>query len=137
MLTCSVQAQEADAEVLVAEGIFAYDAKRYDEAIALLSKAVALNPRQARAMYYLALCHLAKGHADQALAPLTTLRSLRPSDLEVAYQLGTAHFALRNYDKAAPLLEEVFEQEAERETWDSTWGFFAIDRRIMTAQPRH
>jgi tetratricopeptide (TPR) repeat protein len=123
LLTFSVQAQEADAEVLVAEGIFAYDAKRYDEAIALLSKAVALNPRQARALYYLALCHLAKGHADQALAPLTTLRSLRPSDLEVAYQLGTAHFALRNYDKAAPLLEEVFEQEAQRENLGFYVGF--------------
>ncbi|MBI4001635.1 MAG: tetratricopeptide repeat protein [Nitrospira defluvii] len=46
LLPCSVQAQEADAEVLVAEGIFAYDAKRYDEAISLLSRAVAVNPRK-------------------------------------------------------------------------------------------
>ncbi len=123
LLNSSVEAQEADAEVLVAEGIFAYDAKRYDDAIALLSKAVALNSRQDRAFYYLALCHLAKGHADRALGPLTTLRSLRPSDLEVAYQLGTAHFALRNYDKATPLLEEVFEQEPDRDNLGFYVGF--------------
>lgn len=123
LLPCSLQAQEADAEVLVAEGIFAYDAKRYDDAIVLLSRAIALNPRQARAFYYLALCHLARGHADQALAPLTSLRALRPSDLEVTYQLGTAHFALRNYDKAAPLLEEVFEQESARENLGFYVGF--------------
>lgn len=122
-LPCSVQAQEADAEVLVAEGVLAYDAKRYDEAIALLSRAVALNPHQARAFYYLALCHLARGHAEQALAPLTTLRALRPSDLEVAYQLGTAHFALRNYEKATPPLEEVFRQEPEHENLGFYVGF--------------
>lgn len=122
-LPSSVQAQEADAEVLVAEGIFAYDAKRYDEAIALLSKATALNPRQARAFYYLALCHLAQGHVEQAITPLNTLRSLRPSDPEVAYQLGSAYFALRNYEKAAPLLEEVFQQQPERENLGFYVGF--------------
>ncbi len=123
LLPYSVSAQEADAEVLVAEGVFAYDAKRYDEAITLLSKAVALNPHQARAYYYLALCHLARGHTEQALSPLTTLRSLRPYDREVAYQLGTAHFALRNYEKASPLLEEVFEQEPDRENLGFYVGF--------------
>lgn len=123
LLPCVVQAQEADAEVLVAEGVFAYEAKRYEEAIVLLSKAVALNPRQARALYYLALCQLAQGHTQEALAPLTTLRSLRPSDVEVAYQLGTTHFALRNYDKAAPLLEEVFEQAPDRENLGFYVGF--------------
>ncbi len=122
-LSGSVHAQEADAEVLVAEGVFAYDAGRYEEAIALLSRAVALNPSQARGYYYLALCHLARGHAEQAVAPLTTLQALRPSDLEVAYQLGTAHFALGNYEKAAPVLEEVFEHEPERENLGFYVGF--------------
>ncbi|MBA2486088.1 MAG: tetratricopeptide repeat protein [Nitrospira sp.] len=122
-LPCPVQAQEADAEVLVAEGIFAYDANRYDEAIALLSRAIALDPRHARAVYYLALCHLARGHAEQAIPPLTILRALRPADPEVAYLLGTTHFALKNYDRAAPLLEEVFCQEPERENLGFYVGF--------------
>lgn len=123
LLPCSAQAQEADAEVLVAEGILAYDAKRYDEAVSLFSKAVALDPRNARAFYYLALCHLARGQVEQAIAPLTALRTLRPADLEAVYQLGTAHFAVRNYDKAAPLLEEVFRREPDRENLGFYVGF--------------
>ncbi len=129
LLPCSVQAQEADAEVLVAEGIIAYDAKRYDEAISLLSRAVALNPRHARAFYYLALCHLARGQAEQAIAPLTTLHTLRPADLEVTYQLGTAHFAVRHYGKAAPLLEEVFRQEPDRENLGFYVGFLRYQQK--------
>jgi tetratricopeptide (TPR) repeat protein len=119
----SIQAQEADAEVLVAEGIFAYDAKRYDEAISLFSRAVALNPRHGRAFYYLALCHLARGQAEQAIAPLTALHTLRPSDLGVTYQLGASHFAVRQYEKAAPLLEDVFRREPDRENLGFYVGF--------------
>jgi tetratricopeptide (TPR) repeat protein len=129
LMPCVVQAQEADAEVLVAEGILAYDAKRYDEAISLFSKAVALDPRHARAFYYLALCHLARGQAEQAIAPLTTLHTLRPTDLEATYQLGLAHFASRQYDKAAPLLEEVFRQEPERENLGFYVGFLRYQQK--------
>lgn len=119
----SAQAQAADAEVLVAEGILAYDAKRYDEAAALFSQAVATDPRNARALYYLALCHLARGQAGLAIAPLTALHALRPSDPEATYQLGVAHFATKNYDKAAPLLEDVFRLEPDRENLGFYVGF--------------
>ena len=115
LLPCSIQAQEADAEVLAAEGILAYDAKRYDEALSLLSRALTLDPRNARAFYYLALCHLARAQAEQAIAPLTAFHALRPEDLEATYQLGITHFAVKNYDKAAPLLDEVFPREPDRE----------------------
>ncbi|MGC3976416.1 MAG: tetratricopeptide repeat protein [Nitrospira sp.] len=129
LLPCSVQAQEADAEVLVAEGILAYDANRYDEAISLFSKAVALDPSHARAFYYLGLCHLARGQAERAIAPLTTLHTLRPTDLEATYQLGIAHFAARQYDKAAPLLEEVFRQEPERDNLGFYVGFLRYQQK--------
>ena len=119
----SVQAQEADAEVLVAEGILAYEAKRYDEAAALFSRAVATDPRNARAFYYLALCHLARGQAELAIAPLTALHTLRPTDPEATYQLGVAHFATKHYDKAAPLLEDVFRLEPDRENLGFYVGF--------------
>ena len=129
LLPCSIQAQEPDAEVLVAEGILAYDAKRYEEAISLFSQAVARDPRQTRGFYYLALSHLARGQAEQAIAPLTTLHVLRPSDLDATYQLGTAHFAVRQYDKAAPLLEEVFRQEPDRENLGFYVGFLRYHQK--------
>ncbi len=119
----SVQAQMADSEILVAEGIIAYDAKHYDEAIALFSRAVELNPGHARAFYYLSQCHLARGQAERAIAPLTVLHTLRPSDLEVTYQLATAHFAARQFDNAAPLLEEVFRRDPARENLGFYVGF--------------
>lgn len=115
VLPTSAHAQEADAEVLVAEGILAFDDKHYDDAIALLSRAIALDPNNARGFYYLALCHLARGQAEQALAPLATLHHLRPADVEVTYQLGVTHFALRNYGQATPLLEDVFRRAPTRE----------------------
>lgn len=107
---CSL-AQQADAEVLVAEGILAFDAKQFDEARAYFARAISLDPGHGRAYYYLARCHLAQGRPDLAIAPLTTLHQLRPNDLDATYQLGVAHFSLRADEKAAPLLEEVFQQE--------------------------
>lgn len=107
-------AQQADAEVLVAEGILAFDAKQFDKARDFFTRAISLDPRHARAYYYLARCHLAQGKPDLAIAPLTTLHQLRPNDLDATHQLGIAHFALRADEKAAPLLEEVFQQEPSR-----------------------
>lgn len=110
---CSL-AQQADAEVLVAEGILAFDAKQFDEARAFFARAISLDPGHGRAFYYLARCHLAQGRPDLAIAPLTTLHQLRPNDLDATYQLGIAHFALRADEKAAPLLEEVFQRDPRR-----------------------
>jgi tetratricopeptide (TPR) repeat protein len=79
--------------------------------------------RAMRALYYLALCHLARGQAELAIAPLTALHTLRPSDPEATYQLGVAHFATKHYDKAAPLLEDVFRLEPDRENLGFYVGF--------------
>ncbi|HET9962062.1 MAG TPA: tetratricopeptide repeat protein [Nitrospiraceae bacterium] len=108
-------AQIADAVVLVAEAVLAYDAKRYDEAIPLLTKAVALDPGNARALYYLGLCYLARDQAELAIPPLSTLHGLRPTDAETSFQLGTAYFATKQYDRAKPLLEEAFRRDPDRE----------------------
>jgi len=114
-LTTPAIAQQADAEVLAAQAVLAYDAKRYDEALKLLRRALELDPRNTRALYYTGLTYLALQQANQAIHPLETLHSLRPTDLEVEYQLGVAYFAVANYEKAAPLLEDVFRQQPDRE----------------------
>lgn len=116
-------AQEPDAEVVAAEAALAYNLKRYDEALKLLRQALELDPRNARALYYLGLTHLTLGQPEQAISPLETLHGLRPRDLEAVYQLGLAHFAAGNYDRARPLLEEVFRQQPERENLGYYVGF--------------
>jgi len=122
-LTTPAIAQQADAEVLAAQAVLAYDAKRYDEALRLLRRALELDPRNTRALYYTGLTYLALQQANQAIHPLETLHSLRPTDLEVEYQLGVAYFAVANYEKAAPLLEDVFRQQPDRENLGYYVGF--------------
>ncbi|MFO0730788.1 MAG: hypothetical protein U0361_07305 [Nitrospiraceae bacterium] len=46
---------------------------------------------------------------------MVTLHAQRPEDVEVTFQLGAAYFATRNYDKADPLLEEVYRLQPDRE----------------------
>jgi len=125
----TVTAQEADAEVLVAEAILNYEAKRYDEAIPLLSKASELAPGHARALYYLGLCHLGRGHAEQSIEPFTKLHLLRPTYPEASYQLGAAYFAVRQYEQAGSLLEEVFRQQPERQNLGYYVGFLRYQRK--------
>jgi tetratricopeptide (TPR) repeat protein len=116
-------AQQADADVLVAQAVLAYDDQRYDAALELLKRALALDPGNARGLYYGGLTYLALQKPDQAVAPLETLRSLRPKDRMAQYQLGVAYFSIGDYDKASPLLEEVFRQQPELENLGYYVGF--------------
>ena len=113
--TESVSAQQAEADVLVAQAVLAYDEKRYDEALRLLERALELDPRDPRGLYYLGLVYLALEQPSRAIPPLKTLRTLRPTDIQAQYQLGVAYFTVGDYERAGPLLEEVFRQKPDLE----------------------
>ena len=113
--TTSVSAQQAEADVLVAQAVLAYDEKRYDEALRLLERALELDPRDPRGLYYLGLVYLALEQPSRAIPPLKTLRTLRPTDIQAQYQLGVAYFTVGDYERAGPLLEEVFRQKPDLE----------------------
>ena len=51
-------AQTAEADVLVAEAILAYDDSRYDAALKLLNRALELDRTNVRALYYQGVIHL-------------------------------------------------------------------------------
>ncbi|MGH7233398.1 MAG: tetratricopeptide repeat protein [Nitrospiraceae bacterium] len=104
-------AQQAEADVLVARAVLAYDDQHYDEALELCRRALNLNPDNARALYYSGLTYLALKLPEQATGPLEKARKARPQDPNVRFQLGVAYFTAGNYDKAAPLLEEVYRQQ--------------------------
>jgi tetratricopeptide (TPR) repeat protein len=103
-------AQQAEADVLVARAVLAYDDQRYDEALDLCRRALNLDPTNARALYYSGLAYLALKLPEQAIGPLEKADKLRPQDAHVRFQLGVAHFTAGNYDKAAPLLEGVYRE---------------------------
>ncbi len=106
---------QADAEVLVARGVMAYDDHRYEDARRLLSQARDLHPQDARGLYYLGLTQLALKNPSEAITALESARALEPADSAIGYQLGVAYFTEGRYDDATPLLETAYQSDPSRE----------------------
>jgi len=108
-------AQQSEADVFVAQAILAYDARKYDEALALLKEALTLDPRNVEALYYSGLVLMAQQKTDQAVEVLEKARALAPRDLSILFLLGVAHFALERYDQAEGPLTLVFNERPQTE----------------------
>ncbi len=114
-LSCAAETQQAESEVLVAQGVVAYDEHRYDDALRLLSRSRELNPLESRGLYYLGLTQLALKNPSEAVSALEAARQLQPADPAIDYQLGVAYFTAGRYDDAAPLLEQAFKTDPSSE----------------------
>ncbi len=114
-LSFAADTQQADAEVLVAQGVIAYDEQRYEDARRLLSDAVKLNPEDARGLYYLGLTQLALKDPAEAVTALKAAQQLQPTDPAIGYQLGVAYFTAGQYDDATPLLEQAYQADPSSE----------------------
>jgi tetratricopeptide (TPR) repeat protein len=108
-------AQQSEADVFVAQAILAYDARRYDEALALLKDALALDPKNVEALYYSGLVLMAQQKTEQAVEVLEKARALAPRDLSILFLLGVAYFALERYDQAEGPLTPVFNERPQTE----------------------
>ena len=109
--TCSVFAEQADAEILLAQATLAYENRQFEKALSLLFEAKDHDPNNSRILYYLGLVYLAQKQPAEAARYLEQGLAIRPSDFFLQYQLGLAYFALGNYDKAAPLLFAVYKEQ--------------------------
>ncbi len=114
-VSLAAETQQAEAEVLVAQGVVAYDEHHYDDALAFLSRSRELNPRDSRALYYLGLTQLALKNPSEAVLALQAAKEIQPSDPAINYQLGVAYFTAGRYDEATPLLEQAFAADPSRE----------------------
>ena len=110
-----VAAQQSEADVLVAQAILAYDARKYDEALALLREALAQDPKNIEALYYSGLVLMAQQKTDQAVEVLEKARGLAPRDPSILFLLGVAYFALERYDQAEGPLTQVFGERPQTE----------------------
>ena len=108
-------AQQSEADVFVAQAILAYDARKYDEALALLKEALALDPKNVEALYYSGLVLMAQQKTEQAVEVLEKARALAPRDLSILFLLGVAYFALERYDQAEGPLTQVFNERPQTE----------------------
>jgi tetratricopeptide (TPR) repeat protein len=108
-------AQQSEADVYVAQAILAYDARKYDEALALLKDALAIDPKNVEALYYSGLVLMAQQKTEQAVEVLEKARALAPRDLSILFLLGVAYFALERYDQAEGPLTPVFNERPQTE----------------------
>jgi len=122
-VTPAVWAQRGDANVLTAQAAIAYDDKRYEEALTLLNKALTLDPKNERGLFYKGLVYLAQENPQEAITPLETVHQLKPEDLDVQHHLGVAYFSVGAYDKAKRFLEPIFEQNPDKENLGYYVGF--------------
>ena len=95
--------------------MIAYDEKRYEDALHLLSRSSKLNPHDPRSLYYLGLTQLALKNSTEAVTALEAARQLQPSDTTIGYQLGIAYFTAGQYDDATPLLEQAYQADPSSE----------------------
>lgn len=108
-------AQQSEADVFVAQAILAYDARKYDEALALLKEALALDPKNVEALYYSGLVLMAQQKTEQAVDALEKARALAPRDVSILFLLGVAYFALERYDQADGPLTQVLNERPQTE----------------------
>src|SRR5262245_35716556 len=67
-----------------------------------------MEPNHVEALYYTGVVHMARRQVAAAVPFLERARARSASDPAIAFQLALAYFGQQQYDRAKPLLEEVF-----------------------------
>ena len=84
-----------------------------DTAIPLLERALGLEPRLARAHFFLGTALRALGRYDEAMEHFEVAREQYPRDRVVLGQIGRLHFLDREYEQAIATFEEVLRIDPE------------------------
>jgi len=85
---------------MVKEGIGAYSAGNYDQALTFLRNAVTLDPHNKRAFYYIGISDLQKQQYSEARSTFDTLLRLDPNFISANYYKGIAEIYSGNADAA-------------------------------------
>lgn len=125
-------AQQAEADVLLAQATVAYDDQQYDKTLSLLKRVLALEPNNARANYYKGLVFLSQQKPELATNALEAAHAVRPGDLFIRYHLGQSYFLQNNYEKAEPLLSAVYAEQPKLENVGFYTGVFRYQKRAYS-----
>ncbi len=104
---------QPDAKTAFHLGSMAQKAKRYPEAIAAYTKALALDPTYTKAQYNLALTYMKAKQYDNAVAAFDKLIEMDGPSYKAYYSQGLSYYYLGKYDEA---LEAYDLALAEKET---------------------
>jgi len=97
-----------------ASGLFVE--KKYAEVIPLLDRILEKDPHNLDAVLRLAASHSALGHNPQALAAFQRAAAMAPNSQDVRTYLGLHYERVKDWDRAAPLLEQVIAESPDRAT---------------------
>ena len=122
-------AQQAEADVLLTQATLAYDDRQYDKALDLLNRVLVLEPHNARASYYKGLVFQAQQKPELAVQAFETAHSIQPRDLFTRYQLGATYFLLKDYDKADPVITEVYTEQPSLDAVGFYEGFLRYRKK--------
>ena len=99
------------AEAYSRQGLALWAAQRFEDAVPVLSRALALDPGDARARYYRGASHLALDDFEASVEDLqaaTDLGSLDPEDVRRAHHLrAVAHMNLERYEEAIAAMSDA------------------------------
>ena len=119
----ALQADGHDPVVLTeAARVLGYFTAEISSAIAMIERALALNPAYARGWYWNGWVRLFAGEAETALAHFRTALRLNPRHRPYMTGLGAAHFFSRRYREAA---EALIASLDELPRWPTTYRFLA------------
>jgi len=76
----------------LSQGIEAYKAGKFDQAIQLLSEFISSNPNEPDAYFYLGNAYFQKGDFKQAISSYLKALENNPKDPDLLFQLGLAYY---------------------------------------------
>ena len=119
----ALRADGCDPIVLTeAARVLAYFTEELDPAIAMIERALALNPSHARGWYWNGWVRLFAGQPDMALAHFRTAIRLNPRHRPYLTGVGVAHFFSRRY---AAAVQALLASVDELPGWPTTYRFLA------------
>jgi choline-sulfatase len=93
-----------------------FAAHRYAESIPIFERILAADPHDIDAALRLASAHSALGQNEQAVEMFQRAAAIAPGSQDVKTYLGLHYVRTKDWDRAAPLLEEVVAESPERVT---------------------
>ena len=110
LLVTALLIQTADFE---ADGVKALDAKQYDAAVGLFTKAVAADPKDYAAHFHLALAYSLLGKDAEAIAQYKSTLELKPGLYEAELNIGVSMSRAKDPASAIPYLKIAAAQKPE------------------------
>ncbi len=108
LLVPSIHAQTTDFQ---AEGVKALDARKYEDAAALFSKAIAADPKDYGAHFNLALAYSMLGRNADAIPEYKAVLQLQPGLYEAEMNLGVSLLQAKDVAAAIPHLQSAAQQK--------------------------